>query len=105
MPSLIAAFAPKRDSVMDRYYWEHHEDEALARLNILGILTNQSGGATAPPPPDRRHTMHTQEEQLTIPERTVYIDVPRPNLIAPLAALSAIVGPIAAVAALAAWWL
>ena len=44
--------------------------------------------------------MHTQEEQLTI-----YIDVPRPNLIAPLAALSAIVGPIAAVAALAAWWL
>ena len=42
--------------------------------------------------------MHTQEEQLTIPERTVYIDVPRPNL-------SAIVGPIAAVAALAAWWL
>ena len=49
--------------------------------------------------------MHTQEEQLTIPERTVYIDVPRPNLIAPLAALSAIVGPIAAVSALVAWWL
>ncbi len=44
--------------------------------------------------------MHTQEEQLPI-----YIDVPRPNLIAPLAALSAIVGPIATVAALVAWWL
>lgn len=101
MPSLIAAFTPKRDSVMDRYYWEHHEDEALARLNILGILTNQSGGATAPPPPDRRHTMHTN----IAGKHTVYIDVPRPNLIAPLAALSAIVGPIAAVAALAAWWL
>ena len=48
--------------------------------------------------------MHTQEEQLTT-EHTIYIDVPRPNLIAPLAALSAIVGPIAAVAALVAWWL
>ncbi len=44
--------------------------------------------------------MHTQEEQLPI-----YIDVPRPTLIAPLAALSAIVGPITAVAALVAWWL
>ena len=44
--------------------------------------------------------MHTQEEQLT-----VYIDVPRPNLIAPLAALSAIAGPIAATAALVAWLL
>lgn len=43
--------------------------------------------------------MHTQEE------RTVYIDVPRPTLIAPLAALSAIVGPLATVAALVAWWL
>ena len=43
--------------------------------------------------------MHTQEEH------TIYIDMPRPNLIAPLAALSAIVGPIAAVAALVAWWL
>ena len=51
-------------------------------------------------PPDRSNKVHTQEEQLT-----VYIDVPRPNLIAPLAALSAIVGPIAAVAALVAWWL
>ena len=51
--------------------------------------------------------MHTNiaEEQLTTPERTVYIDVPRPTLIAPLAALSAIVGPIATVAALVAWWL
>ena len=53
--------------------------------------------------------MHTaQEEQLPIPglgETTVCIDVPRPNLIAPLATLSAIVGPIAAVAALVAWWL
>ena len=49
--------------------------------------------------------MHTQEEQLTTPEHTVYIDVPRPNLIAPLAALSAIVGPLATVAALVAWWL
>ena len=54
--------------------------------------------------------MHTtpRDEQLTTPglgETTAYIDVPRPNLIAPLAALSAIVGPIAAVAALAAWWL
>ena len=49
--------------------------------------------------------MHTQEEQLTIPETTAYIDVPRPNLIAPLAALSAIVGPLATVAALVAWWL
>ena len=49
--------------------------------------------------------MHTQEEQLTTPERTVYIDAPRPNLIAPLAALSAIVGPLATVAALVAWWL
>ena len=50
--------------------------------------------------------MHTtQEEQLPIPEHTIYIDVPRPNLITPLAALSAIVGPIAAVAALVAWWL
>ena len=49
--------------------------------------------------------MHTQEEQLTIPETTVCIDVPRPTLIAPLAALSAIVGPIATVAALVAWWL
>ena len=49
--------------------------------------------------------MHTQEEQLTTPERTVYIDVPRPTLIAPLAALSAIVGPLATVAALVAWWL
>ena len=38
--------------------------------------------------------MHTQEEQLTTP-----------NLIAPLAALSAIIGPIAAVVALVAWWL
>ena len=45
--------------------------------------------------------MHTQEEQLT----TAYIDVPRPNLIAPLAALSAIIGPLATVAALVAWWL
>ena len=49
--------------------------------------------------------MHTQEEQLTTPEHTIYIDVPRPTLIAPLAALSAIVGPIATVAALVAWWL
>ena len=49
--------------------------------------------------------MHTQAEQLTIHERTVYIDVPRPNLIAPLAALSAIIGPLATVAALVAWWL
>ena len=49
--------------------------------------------------------MHTTQEELPIPERTVCIDVPRPNLIAPLAALSAIVGPIAAVAALVAWWL
>ena len=54
--------------------------------------------------------MHTNitEEQLTVPglgKHTVYIDVPRPTLIAPLAALSAIVGPIAAVAALVAWWL
>ena len=49
--------------------------------------------------------MHTQEEQLTTPEHTIYIDVPRPNLIAPLAALSAIIGPIAAMAALVAWWL
>ena len=49
--------------------------------------------------------MHTQEEQLTTPEHTVYIDVPRPNLIAPLAALSAIIGPLATVAALVAWWL
>ena len=51
--------------------------------------------------------MHTtpRNEQLTTPEHTIYIDVPRPNLIAPLAALSAIVGPIAAVAALVAWWL
>jgi hypothetical protein len=49
--------------------------------------------------------MHTQEEQLTTPEHTIYIDVPRPNLIAPLAALSAIIGPIAAVAAMVAWWL
>ena len=52
--------------------------------------------------------MHTQEEQLTTPglgETTAYIDVPRPNLIAPLAALSAIVGPLATVAALVAWWL
>ena len=49
--------------------------------------------------------MHTQEEQLTTPERTVYIDVPRPTLIAPLAALSAIIGPLATVAALVAWWL
>ena len=51
--------------------------------------------------------MHTtlRDEQLTTPEHTVYIDVPRPTLIAPLAALSAIVGPVAAVAALAAWWL
>ena len=36
--------------------------------------------------------MHTQEEQLTIPEHTVYIDVPRPTLIAPLAALSMVEG-------------
>ena len=49
--------------------------------------------------------MHTQEEQLTTPEHTIYIDVHRPNLIAPLAALSAIVGPLATVAALVAWWL
>ena len=52
--------------------------------------------------------MHTQEEQLTTPglgETNDYIDVPRPNLIAPLAALSAIVGPLATVAALVAWWL
>ena len=51
--------------------------------------------------------MHTtpRDEQLTTPEHTIYIDAPRPNLIAPLAALSAIIGPIAAVAALAAWWL
>ena len=49
--------------------------------------------------------MHTQEEQLTTPEHTIYIDAPRPTLIAPLAALSAIVGPIATVAALVAWWL
>ena len=50
--------------------------------------------------------MHTaQEEQLPIPETTIYIDVPRPTLIAPLAALSAIVGPLATVAALVAWWL
>ena len=49
--------------------------------------------------------MHTQEEQLTTPEHTICIDVPRPTLIAPLAALSAIVGPLATVAALVAWWL
>ena len=49
--------------------------------------------------------MHTQEEQLTTPDHAICIDVPRPNLIAPLAALSAIVGPIATVAALVAWWL
>ena len=52
--------------------------------------------------------MHTQEEQLTIPglgETTACIDVPRPTLIATLAALSAIVGPLATVAALVAWWL
>ena len=54
--------------------------------------------------------MHTNiaEEQLTVPglgKHTVYIDAPRPTLSAPLAALSAIVGPLATVAALVAWWL
>jgi len=49
--------------------------------------------------------MHTQEEQLTIHETTAHIDMPRPTLIAPLAALSAIIGPLATVAALVAWWL
>ena len=52
--------------------------------------------------------MHTTQEEQPIPglgETTIYIDAPRPNLIAPLAAVSAIIGPIAAVAALVAWWL